>query len=126
VEFLSIISNSADFYYFDLLRSACFACFAINEVGLDRNCSYNFATLVGTSVAHSELHMPRDRTLRVRLNQREFDKIQLLAQQHDVPMSEVVRELIKQLPEPQTESIGAKGVAPSPMYTPVQVDVRHI
>ncbi|NJL42360.1 MAG: DNA-binding protein [Pseudanabaena sp. SU_2_4] len=36
--------------------------------------------------------MPRDKTLRVRLNQREFDKIQLLAQQHDIPMSEVVRD----------------------------------
>lgn len=49
--------------------------------------------------------MPRDKTLRVRLNQREFDKIQLLAQQHDVPMSEVVRDLIKQLPEPLTGSL---------------------
>jgi hypothetical protein len=60
--------------------------------------------------------MPRDKTLRVRLNQREFEKIQLLAQQHDVPMSEVVRDLIKQLPEPLT------GVLSKPLSTSLYSD----
>ncbi|WP_019498900.1 hypothetical protein [Pseudanabaena sp. PCC 6802] len=76
--------------------------------------------------------MPRDKTLRVRLNQREFDKIQLLAQQHDVPMSEVVRDLIKQLPEPLTGSLSegslyTSGEVSSPsLYTPVPSDLREV
>ena len=73
------------------------------------------------SVIHSALSMPRDKTLRVRLNQREFDKIQLLAQQHDVPMSEVVRDLIKQLPEPSTEALYINGdLSPLPLHGYVQ------
>jgi hypothetical protein len=89
--------------------------------GRSQKCSYIFATLVGMSVIHSALSMPRDKTLRVRLNQREFDKIQLLAQQHDVPMSEVVRDLIKQLPEPSTEALYLNGdLSQLPLHRYVQ------
>ncbi len=89
--------------------------------GLLQKCSHIFATLVGMSVIHSALSMPRDKTLRVRLNQREFDKIQLLAQQHDIPMSEVVRDLIKQLPEPSTEALYINSdLSPLPLHGYVQ------
>lgn len=110
---------------------------------LDVDCSYNFATLFERIVAHSapqsKSHMPRDKTLRVRLNQREFDKIQLLAQQHDVPMSEVVRDLIKQLPEPLT-GVLAKSLSKSfpksmyandtetasSMYASIPIDLKEV
>lgn len=45
--------------------------------------------------------MTRDKFLRVRLNQREFEKLKAVAKEQDVPISEVVRDLIKKLPDPK-------------------------
>lgn len=48
--------------------------------------------------------MPRNKLLRVRLSDREFDKLKTFAESTDRQISEVVRDYIKRLPKGLSES----------------------
>lgn len=48
--------------------------------------------------------MPRNKLLRVRLSDREFDKLKTFAEATDRQVSEVVRDYIKRLPKSMSEA----------------------